>query len=117
MDIVKRDALNFRAKLFIYSEHDDILHVDFIGKKIGDNFYTTNRSLQEFFNDQIDTQYNFNVTITDITPHAFFCFEQLKRYFKLKTNKDLHQKRIEVFSYRNDLSQRRTTVEETLKLL
>lgn len=26
--IVKREDLNFRAKLFIYSEHDDILHVD-----------------------------------------------------------------------------------------
>lgn len=28
LDIVKRKDLNFRAKLFIYSEHDEILHVD-----------------------------------------------------------------------------------------
>lgn len=41
----------------------------------------------------------------------------MKHHFRLKTNKDLQQKLIEVFSYRNDLSLRRAIVEEALTLL
>jgi FKBP-type peptidyl-prolyl cis-trans isomerase (trigger factor) len=35
----------------------------------------------------------------------------------VKTNKDMHKKLIEVFSYRNDVSQRLAMVEEAFKLL
>ena len=50
-------------------------------------------------------------------PHAYFCIDHFKNHFKIKNNKEMYQKLIEVFSYRNDLSQRRTMVEESLKLL
>ena len=49
--------------------------------------------------------------------NAYFSFEDFKQHFRLKTNKDIHSKLIEIFSYRNDLSQRRSMVEEALKLL
>ena len=48
---------------------------------------------------------------------GYFCFDLFKRHFKLKTNKEMLQKLIEVFSYRNDMSQRRTMIEEALSLL
>lgn len=98
-------------------EADNPLRDVFIDKKVGESFCTTSRELQDFFSDHIDTQYHFYVTVTDILHNAYFCLDQFKRYFKLKTNKEVYQKLIEVFSYRNDLSQRRSMAEESLKLL
>ena len=76
-----------------------------------------NLVLQDYFTDSMNTYYNFAVTVEDIVPNAYFCLDQFKQHFRLKSNKEMYQKLIEVFSYRNDLSQRRTTVEESLKLL
>ncbi len=98
-------------------EADAALHELFLGKSVGDSFATLNSGLQEYFNDQIDTHYTFHVTITDVLKHAYFCLEHFKYHFKLKTNKEAFHKLIEVFSYRNDLSQRRAMAEEALKLL
>lgn len=89
----------------------------FLGKKVNETFYTRNQALQHFFSDQLDTNYNFCIEICDVLPHTYFCLEQFKKQFRIKTNKDMHRKLIEVFSYRNDLSQRRAMVEEALKLL
>jgi len=98
-------------------EADSDLHEAFLGKDIDTSFCTLNNGLQEYFNDQIDTHYTFHVTITDVLKHQYFCLEHFKHHFKLKTNKEAVQKLIEVFSYRNDLSQRRAMAEEALKLL
>jgi FKBP-type peptidyl-prolyl cis-trans isomerase (trigger factor) len=89
----------------------------FLGKKPGNQEYSSNKGLQEYLSNHLDTHYNFHLEIIDTLPHSFFCFELFKRHFKAKTNKDLAKKLIEVFSYRNDISQRRSMVEESLKLL
>lgn len=98
-------------------EADSALHDLFIGKHIGDSFCTSNKGLQECFGDQLNTDYNFFVKIKDISYDAFFDFDQFKKQFRIKNNKDMLQKIVEVFSYRNDMSQRRTIAEESLKLL
>ena len=98
-------------------EADIAMQELFISKKIGDTFLTQNKGLQEYFSNTIATNYHFRITILDIVPSSYFCFESFKKYFKLKTNKELSHKLIEVFSYRNDLSQRRSMAEESLKLL
>lgn len=98
-------------------EIENPLREIFLHKKIGDRFYTSNKDLQAFFSNQFETNYNFCIEIIDTLPYAFFCFEQFKKQFRLKTNKEMHQKLIEVFSYRNDISQRHAMVEEALKLL
>ncbi len=98
-------------------EADQPLRVLFIDKKVGETFYSHSRDIQKYFSHQMDTNYTFCITITDIVHNEFFCLDQFKRYFKLKTNKEIYQKLIEVFSYRNDLSQRRSIAEESLKLL
>jgi len=98
-------------------EADVSMHDLFIHKKIGDVFVTQSKGLQEYFSNTIATNYHFRITILDTVPQSYFCFESFKKYFKLKTNKELSHKLIEVFSYRNDLSQRRSMAEESLKLL
>jgi FKBP-type peptidyl-prolyl cis-trans isomerase (trigger factor) len=98
-------------------EADEATQKVFFDKKIGDTFTTTSSCLQEYFSNQIDTAYNFLIEIKDVLKNSYFCLEHFKTHFKLKTKKDLYQKLIEVFSYRNDLSQRRAMVEESLKLL
>ncbi len=75
----------------------------FIGKKMGDGFLSNNQVLQEYFSDQLDTNYTFLIEITNTLSHQYFCFDHFKRTFRIKTNKDMHKKLIEVFSYRNDI--------------
>lgn len=89
----------------------------FLGKKVGDVCYTDNKGFQDFFSNQLACHYTFRVEILDTLPCTYFCLQQFKHHFKIKTNKDIHKKLIEVFSYRDDISQRRSTVEESLKLL
>lgn len=89
----------------------------FLGKKIGDTIITNARCIQDYFSEFLNINYLYRIIIADIMPFAFFCIDHFKNHFRLKTNKEMYQKMIEVFSYRNDLSQRRTMVEESLKLL
>ena len=98
-------------------EADGPLRDVFLEKKIGDSFYTQSGGLQEFFSEQFKTNYNFHICICDFVPNSYFSFEHFKKHFRIKTNKEMSQKLIEVFSYRNDLSQRRSMAEESLKLL
>ncbi len=98
-------------------EADVAMQELFVNKKIGDVFITNNKGLQDYFSNTIATNYFFRIAILDTVPQLYFCLESFKKYFKLKTNKELSHKLIEVFSYRNDLSQRRSMAEESLKLL
>jgi len=93
------------------------LRENFLNKKAAETFFTDNGSLQEFFSTELETNYTFRISIFDVIPHTYFCIEQFKAHFRLKTNKEVHQKLIEVFSFRNDVCLRRAMVEETLKLL
>jgi FKBP-type peptidyl-prolyl cis-trans isomerase (trigger factor) len=89
----------------------------FLEKSIGQQFATENNGLEEYLSNGLITNIPFLVTIHDIVPHAYFCIDLFKNFFKIKTQKDVHKKLIEVFSYRNDMSQRRAMVEESLELL
>lgn len=89
----------------------------FLGRKKGDEFFTSNLCLQEFFSEYMDTKYCFGIRILEVLPNAFFSIPQLQEHFKIKTKKKTHQKLIEVFSYRNDISLRRTIVEDLLSVL
>lgn len=98
-------------------EADVLLHSVFLKHHIGDTFTSKGRGLQAFFSNEFETNYNFSITIIDVLHNVYFCLELFKKYFKIKTQKDMLQKLIEVFSYRNNLSQRRTMVEEALLLM
>jgi FKBP-type peptidyl-prolyl cis-trans isomerase (trigger factor) len=98
-------------------EADSTFNELFLGKHLGDTFITANKNLQDYFSYLIDMSYSFQITIADLLKSNHFCLDQFKHYFKLKTNKELYQRLIEVFSYRNDISLRRSIAEEALKTL
>ncbi len=98
-------------------ESDDIFQELFINRTIGETLYTRNEGLREFFNEHTGSNFNFCVTIKDIVPSAFVVTDHLKKQFRVKTNRELHQKLIEAFSFRNDISQRKAMVEEACTLL
>jgi FKBP-type peptidyl-prolyl cis-trans isomerase (trigger factor) len=89
----------------------------FIGKKVGDEFVTDDAFFQSYVSNKINMNYVFHVTITDIVSHSYFCTDFFKHHFQIKNQKDTHLKLIEVFSSRNDISQRRETVEAVFKTL
>jgi FKBP-type peptidyl-prolyl cis-trans isomerase (trigger factor) len=98
-------------------EVDNPLKSLLLNKEVGTIIDIANKGLQEYFCDQLDVQYHYRIEITDILPHADSLLEPFKRHFRIKNNKEMNKKLIEVFSYRNDISQRRAIVEETLQLL
>lgn len=98
-------------------EVDRPFHELFLHKQKGAQFVTESEQLHECFSSSIDNKTKFLISIEDTLAHAYFCIDNFKHHFRLKTNKEVYQKLIEVFSYRNDLSQRRAMIEESLKLL
>jgi FKBP-type peptidyl-prolyl cis-trans isomerase (trigger factor) len=96
---------------------DNPLRELLLGQHVGFSIITQNKGLQDYFSEQVATDYWYAITVIRIVPYAYFCFEQFKHHFRIKTKKELLKKLIEVFSYRNDISQRRATAEECLKLL
>jgi FKBP-type peptidyl-prolyl cis-trans isomerase (trigger factor) len=87
-------------------------------KKIGDTLITEHLPLQnEFSSINNCHQYKFLITIKKITKGKNLCLESFKHNFKLKSKLEVHKKLIEVFSYRNDVSQRKAIIEELFHLL
>jgi FKBP-type peptidyl-prolyl cis-trans isomerase (trigger factor) len=116
----KEPLLEYQENLWLKlcnEEADTIFQELFLGKQVGDVIYTDNEGLREYFNERTGSNFNFCVTVKDIVPHYYVCIDQLKKQFRIKTNKELHQKLIEVFSYRNDISQRKAMIDETCKLM
>jgi len=98
-------------------EADQEFQTLFLEKQIGDIFYAAQDTIQEYFGSQIGSNYHFGIQIKDIVKYSFFCFEKFKRQFRLKTKKEIARRLIEVFSYRNDVSQRHAMVDEAFKLM
>lgn len=96
---------------------DKDLHEIFIGKKIGDLFYSNHPFFQNYISGKLNLNYVFGIFIKDFLPNDYFSIEDFKHHFQLKSTKDIHKKLIQVFSHRNDLSQRRETIEAALKAL
>ena len=120
-DNKNRPALaNFQESLWL-KVGDEVADIPFqelfVDRQTGDSFCTNNRCLQNYFSDQMNHNYTYCLTIKDVVPATYFCLPSLKKHFRIKTNKDMHKKLIEVFSFRNDISQRRLMAEGALKLL
>lgn len=89
----------------------------FLGKSIGSSFTTNAFDLDDSTADDCNPrQFNFLITIKAITKGNFLSLEHFKGMFKLKNKVDIHNKLMEVFSYRNDISQRKTIIEEIFHL-
>lgn len=89
----------------------------FLGKQIGDTFTTDIPSIQNYFCESSDNNYAYEIIINDIVPQAYFSLPLFKQYFKIKTQKDLQNKLTEVFSFHNDILQRRLMTFEAFDLI
>ena len=98
-------------------EADQQAQALFLGKKVGNSFVTDHIFFQDTVSENFTTHYLFNVTIVHHAASDFFDIERFKMHFRLKSAKETHQKLIEVFSYRHDISQRREMVDKLFKLL
>lgn len=111
---------DYKSSLWIRmngGEDDKDLQELFLGKKIGDSFLTQSVYLQEYMSLATEMSYTFRIDIKDCLPHAYFSIDLFNHHFNLKNQKETHAKMIEVFSTRNDISQRRETIEAALRLL
>ena len=98
-------------------EPDLMMQKLFLKKQIGDTFITDLPCLQNYFCESSDNNYAYEITIKDIVQSTYFSLPLFKQYFKIKTQKDLQNKLIEVFSFHNDISQRRLMTFEALGLI
>lgn len=89
----------------------------FVGKKAGDVFLSSSPFLQDSISDASDITYVFQVKIKHLLQGTYFSLEQFSSHFQLETPIDLHNKLVEVFSTRNDITLRRETIEAAFKLL
>lgn len=112
------DEYNESFWLKIGNEEADVpLQEIFLNRKVGEKFQSNSMHLQEFLSQHIKTKFTFQIIVQAIVKNSFFCLDHFKNHFRLKTDKDVHRKLIEVFSFRNDVSLRRSMAEEALKLL
>ena len=88
----------------------------FMGKSVNDTFLVNEIPASEEISDSLSERCNFLITIKSITKGSSLSVDAIKTIFRLKNKSELHNKLIEVFSYRNDISQRRSIVEEIFHL-
>lgn len=93
------------------------LYEVFLHKKIGDQFLTNKLFFNDFTEESLYDQHYFLINVLAITKGEFFALDLFKSTFKLSNKTEVHEKLIEVFSYRNDISQRRSIIEEMFHLL
>lgn len=89
----------------------------FIGRNQGDSFITNELNFEDPSDTTNGTDPIFLIVIKSIVKGKTLSLELFKHAFKLKNKTDLHNKIMEVFSYRNDVSQRKTIIEEVFNLL
>jgi FKBP-type peptidyl-prolyl cis-trans isomerase (trigger factor) len=113
--IIPLHKANFWMKINI-THIEKPFHMHFIGKQENDSFVSYSMPVNEEFQDSLTENCNFLISIKSIAKGSHLSIEALKTIFKLKNKVDIHNKLIEVFSYRNDISQRRSIVEEVFHL-
>jgi hypothetical protein len=81
----------------------------FIGKKEGDRLKIKSAFLQKHFYLSCDEQYDFYVEIKKIVSNSYFDVENLSRFFKCESKKELYSNIINTISFYNDVSVHRYT--------
>lgn len=90
----------------------------FVGKKRDDEFNVEhNALLTGYFSPSWNPNHTYTIKILEHISHTSFSIEEFKQHFLLKNPREVHSKLIEVFSFRNDVCQRREIIEATYKAL
>lgn len=105
--------------MWIKIKHDEIDNPFarmFLNKTLHQSFVTNMLDEDETINEFENQGYSFLVKIQAITKGRYFIMDHFKNMFKLKNKTEIHNKLMEVFSYRNDQSQRKSIIEEIFHL-
>lgn len=89
----------------------------FVGAHIGQTFQLPATALIDLQPDAAPTDYEFDVTIDSVIKAAHLGTQTIQHSLHTKTPEELHDKLIEVFSYRNDVSLRKAIIEELFYIL
>lgn len=95
----------------------DSFKQNFIGKSVGDSFVTSDFHTNEETSESLSEQSPHRITILANAKGNHFSVDLFKFVFNLKSKIEIHKKLIEVFSFRNDISQRKSIIEEVFTLL
>jgi len=95
----------------------DAFKQNFFEKTVGDSFITNNFHASDTETETLSEHSPHRVTILSISKGSHFSIDLFKSIFNLKSKLEIHKKLIEVFSFRNDISQRKSIVEEIFTLL
>lgn len=88
-----------------------------LGKETGNTFTTTNFSVHQQNQKCDEHTFHFQITIKAIVKGSYFSVDIFKNTFRLKNKLEIHNKLMEIFSYRNDVSQRKAIIEEVFHIL
>lgn len=89
----------------------------FIGKFVGDSFVAEEFNFNDTMNETLSERSPHLIKILSNSKGNHFSMDLFKFMFNLKSKLEIHKKLIEVFSFRNDISQRKSIIEEVFNLL
>jgi len=89
----------------------------FLNKELSTPFITASLPFSTLVDTSLQDPCYFKLSIRNIVKGKHLSVDYFKSTFKLKSKADVHRKLIEVFSYRNDISQRKAIIEELFHLL
>jgi len=84
----------------------------FLGKHEGEQFTAPVSLLHAQHAGNNETGYSFIITVKKIVPHEAMTEKEMSACFDVENREDLHDKLIEIFSFRNDISLRQAIIEE-----
>ncbi len=93
------------------------LHQSFLEKKEGEIFFVEELLVFGMPSDLLSVKGKFKISIVSIVKSNKFSLQRFKSVFSLPDTKAAHEKLIEIFSFRNDISQRRLIIEEAFRVL
>ena len=93
------------------------LHKAFLGRGKNESFVAEDLPIFGIPNDLLSIKGKFKITTNSIIKSDLFSLQLFKDIFGLKEQKDVHEKLIEIFSFRNDISQRRLIIDEAFRVL
>lgn len=95
----------------------DSFKQNFIGKFAGDSFIAEEFNFNDTMNEALSEGSPHRIKILSNSKGNHFSMDLFKFMFNLKSKLEIHKKLIEVFSFRNDISQRKSIIEEVFNLL
>ncbi len=93
------------------------LHKSFLEKRAKDTFVVEDLPIFGTNSDLLSIKGKFKLMINSIVKSSTFSLDSFKSIFSLQDNRDVHEKLIEIFSFRNDISQRRLIIDEAFRVL